>query len=311
MNKEDFIIKIHHIGGIDECGPVDALISLKQSARWFIYDADNTSLNQTNSNEFKDMVLINKCIGNKDGKTKFYVVKRTTASSCLPCEPKAKKYYYTDAKETWGEHVKVEKVVELNMNKLDTLIKNNETTIPDFLSVDVQGLELDTIKGCKENLDNVLGIICEVEFRRLYKGQALFRDTDKFLTKNNFLLEGLFNIQHFNHNSYAKDKNCPGFLCVAEALYFKDHNILFRKYYKTKDEKYLIQLIKLAMFALSYSQTDLAKEIVDKLDIDFIKLRKDIDISYLRILQMLKDDTLDVVTADTKDFADKLRSNNQ
>lgn len=48
---------------------------------------------------------------------------------------------------------------------------------PDFLSIDAQGSELDIIKGSGFILDeNIIGIMSEEEFHRLYDAQPLFGD---------------------------------------------------------------------------------------------------------------------------------------
>ncbi len=51
----------------------------------------------------------------------------------------------------------------------------------DFLKLDVQGAELDVLKGAGDLLKDTLVILTEVEFLPLYKGQPLFADVDTFL----------------------------------------------------------------------------------------------------------------------------------
>lgn len=56
----------------------------------------------------------------------------------------------------------------------------------DFLKLDVQGAELDILKGSINHLPNILAIHTEVEFLPLYRGQPLFADIDFFLRTNGF-----------------------------------------------------------------------------------------------------------------------------
>ncbi|TFY90357.1 FkbM family methyltransferase, partial [Pseudomonas kairouanensis] len=56
----------------------------------------------------------------------------------------------------------------------------------DFLSIDVQGAELEVLRHGKRNLANLLGIHIEVSFVEKYLGQPLFRDVDSFLANNKF-----------------------------------------------------------------------------------------------------------------------------
>jgi len=56
----------------------------------------------------------------------------------------------------------------------------------DFLKIDVQGGELDILKGGIKKLKSVLGVELEVEFINLYRGQPLFGDVCKELSQHEF-----------------------------------------------------------------------------------------------------------------------------
>jgi FkbM family methyltransferase len=57
----------------------------------------------------------------------------------------------------------------------------------DFLKLDVQGAELDVLKGAPRTLQDVLIIQTEVEFVPLYKNQPLFADVDQHLRAAGFV----------------------------------------------------------------------------------------------------------------------------
>jgi len=57
----------------------------------------------------------------------------------------------------------------------------------DFLKLDVQGGELDVLKGAPETLRNAMIVFSEVEFVELYEGQPLFGDIDVCLRENGFM----------------------------------------------------------------------------------------------------------------------------
>ncbi len=61
----------------------------------------------------------------------------------------------------------------------------------DFLKLDVQGAELDILKGAQKLLDRVVVVNTEVEFVPLYKGQPLFADVDAFLRSRGFLIHSI------------------------------------------------------------------------------------------------------------------------
>jgi len=76
----------------------------------------------------------------------------------------------------------VEKTVPMVTETLDSLLDNGRLEGFDFAKIDVQGAELDILKGGKKSLsDNALGLEVEVEFQPIYKGQPLFADVDQFV----------------------------------------------------------------------------------------------------------------------------------
>jgi FkbM family methyltransferase len=66
----------------------------------------------------------------------------------------------------------------------------------DVVKVDTQGSELDVLRGAVRSLDNVVAVETEVEFNRMYEGQPLFGDLDRFLRDHGFVLWSLDNLSH-------------------------------------------------------------------------------------------------------------------
>ncbi len=58
----------------------------------------------------------------------------------------------------------------------------------DFLKIDVQGAELDVLRGASRVLQNVVAVQAEAEFVPMYEGQPLFGDIDVELRRAGFLL---------------------------------------------------------------------------------------------------------------------------
>ncbi len=57
----------------------------------------------------------------------------------------------------------------------------------DYLKLDVQGAEVDVLRGARTVLENVLVVHAEVEFIPLYRDQPLFGDVDALLRGHGFL----------------------------------------------------------------------------------------------------------------------------
>jgi FkbM family methyltransferase len=67
----------------------------------------------------------------------------------------------------------------------------------DGLKLDVQGAELQVLKGAGALLDGVLALDLEVEFNPLYKDQPLFAEVDSFLRGRGFALWRLGELTHY------------------------------------------------------------------------------------------------------------------
>jgi FkbM family methyltransferase len=69
---------------------------------------------------------------------------------------------------------------------LDTFIENNVYPLPDFLKLDVQGYELEVLKGAKKCLENCEVCLLEVTFLDLHPGDPLFLEVFNFMDEKGF-----------------------------------------------------------------------------------------------------------------------------
>ena len=58
------------------------------------------------------------------------------------------------------------------------------------LKLDVEGFELDVLKGGLHTLENVIGLIVEIHLMELFEGHPTFHDVDAFLSGRNFRFAG-------------------------------------------------------------------------------------------------------------------------
>mgnify|MGYP001170455085 CR=1 FL=1 len=77
---------------------------------------------------------------------------------------------------------------------LDHFLNENNINSVDFIKADVQGAELDILKGGRGALKEVLKIVCEVEFIPIYKNQPLFGDVCRFLSDDGFMFNKFLSI---------------------------------------------------------------------------------------------------------------------
>lgn len=199
-------------------------------------------------------------IAGKPGVRRFLVNKHPLSSSLYPPNLDMSEMYclFPNAMQ-WGENTELDYDLDIKVSTLDKLVQDKSIPMPDFLSMDIQGAEYETLLGSKFALQNsILGVISEVEFAEIYKGQGLFDDQHKLLREHNFKLAELLNNQYWY-------EGCPtnlGFLTVSEALFLKE----VRESFSSE------ALFKLALIAFAFERIGLTYKCLNfirKNDIDF------------------------------------------
>ena len=117
--------------------------------------------------------------------------------------------------------------VEVETTTIDTFWQQQGLTEIDFLQVDVQGADLDVLKGATQRLqETILGVQVEVEFAALYRNQPLFTDIDLFLREHHFTLFDLITTNPWCRCPRAllplQSAHRTGQLTWADACYFRD-----------------------------------------------------------------------------------------
>jgi FkbM family methyltransferase len=79
------------------------------------------------------------------------------------------------------------------------LIDQGVLPIPDFVKVDIQGLEYEALAGFGDYLDKVTGIEIEATLKPIYKGQKLLWEIHNMLDSKGFILRDLQHQGPFEH----------------------------------------------------------------------------------------------------------------
>ncbi|MFN4091456.1 MAG: FkbM family methyltransferase [Brevundimonas sp.] len=74
-----------------------------------------------------------------------------------------------------------------------------------LLKIDVQGFEMEVLRGSVGVLTEFAGIYVECSYIELYENQALAQDVISFLSGHGFKLSGTYNSHHFNGNIVQAD----------------------------------------------------------------------------------------------------------
>jgi FkbM family methyltransferase len=78
----------------------------------------------------------------------------------------------------------------VEVKPLDRLLEGVELARPVLLKLDVQGFELEALRGAEEVLASVDTVLTECSFVPFYSGQALFDEVRDFLDERGFRLVG-------------------------------------------------------------------------------------------------------------------------
>jgi len=119
-------------------------------------------------------------LGANAGVSDFNVIASSPSSSLLQIAP--------NLEEVFDKPMNVEEKTKVNIRMLDEIF--NECNVPtiDLLKIDVQGYELEVLKGGETALQNTQVIVCEVLFFHHYEKQAMFEDIYAFLIERGFLM---------------------------------------------------------------------------------------------------------------------------
>lgn len=158
-----------------------------------------------------DVKMLNYFVG--DGSQRTFHVNKFDATSSLF----ATNYELLDRFESLSEMCRTVHESSVLTTRLDDVA---EITDCDFLKIDVQGGELDVLKGAPAALDKAIVVHCEVEFSHVYKDQPLFGEVDAHLRAAGFEMIDIVSA------GYATARGLPrpiaqSRLLWGEAIYFR------------------------------------------------------------------------------------------
>lgn len=121
-----------------------------------------------------------------EGVATFYKTKEPGGSSFFkPNNRLTDRWMYFQGRP-FTEILAVADVCELPVTTLASWQKKNQVPEIDFIKLNVQGAELEILKGAGTSLDGVVGLQIEMSFGQTYVGGPLFADLDTFLRDSGF-----------------------------------------------------------------------------------------------------------------------------
>jgi FkbM family methyltransferase len=203
------------------------------------------------------------------GESTLYVTRSPMCSSLYPPnEPYLQRFSHLI------DLVATEFTIDLETTTLDTFCQQEGIEAIDFLQIDVQGADLNVLKGGQQMLQTVLAAQVEVEFSHLYQGQPLFADVDTFMRAKDFTLFELTHSTCMRVRSPIQTNTRPGQLLWGDAYYFcdliqeADSQAASFTHRKTPE-----QILKLACLADVLEFADYAFELLEYLTFNYGSLQ--------------------------------------
>ncbi len=200
-------------------------------------------------------------LGRKKGRATLYLARFPDSSSVL------KNNEEFLGRFAMAHYVEQIGAVEVEVTDIDSLMAEHGIDYIDFMKLDVEGAELDVLKGAGKALsDSLLGLTIEVWFHQEHVGRPLFSDIDAHLRHFGFTL---FDFREVNR--WRRKTQCGGGyeswirrgqLMYCNALYFRDLPALLAAGDGKLDDGTRLRALKLASLAELFCYPDFAIEVL-------------------------------------------------
>lgn len=156
-----------------------ALQYLFPAARIYAFDPIEENCKTIKEKDTRGKIIVeNVAVSDKNGQAEFYINNYRPTSSLLPFENQFQTKFPLAEK------------VEVKVINLDTYFKNIKIGEMALLKIDVQGNELQVLKGAKDLLKRVSIIHIETTMGNYYQNQHLFGDVYDLLVQSGFVYKG-------------------------------------------------------------------------------------------------------------------------
>jgi len=140
---------------------------------------------EANLSDVAEHTVVRSALGNYDGETEFHRNSYSQSSSVLPL---------THTRGGLTEDTREVENLSVPIGRLDTLLKEHALDSPVLLKLDLQGYELEALKGAPETLQQCSHVLLETAFDREYEGEPLFEEIWLYLREQGFRFERPVNL---------------------------------------------------------------------------------------------------------------------
>lgn len=161
------------------------------------FEPVQSECDKLNAQGARNRVFLPYCVGDGSKRTFHTCNQPMTSSIYEPNTPLLSRF------QVLAELTTVVKTEEVQTHRLDDI---PEVAGTHLLKMDVQGAELDILRGCEKTLASVVAVHTEVEFLEMYKGQPMFADVDQFLRARGFCFHTLLGAAGRSVKPMLKDR---------------------------------------------------------------------------------------------------------
>ena len=204
----------------------------------------------------QNYIIINDALSSKEQELEINFTKKGECSSIYkPNTQLLKKFPFS-------ERFDVKTKEKIKTKTLDNVLKLKGLMHPNYMKLDIQGAELEALKGSVKSLKSICCIELEIEFAELYENQPLFSETELFLRKNGFEIWDIRRV-------YQKDKSSlfhgskKGRLVSGDALFFKNPSKLHADLKNLKETDWKKIILDSAEIAKVYGYSDYVVDLIN------------------------------------------------
>jgi FkbM family methyltransferase len=178
MPKNDFIIL--DIGG--STGKTSTMYSEAfPKNKVYVFEPIRESFLTLSANikDRKNIIAVNKAVGNQNGSMTINIAKRISSSSLLELHADKNSGLFAETLESAGTEL-------IEICRLDDFLSKDSSI--GIMKIDVQGYELEVLKGANLTLKDTYVVLVEVNNHEGYKGSPKYNEIDQALRDAGFML---------------------------------------------------------------------------------------------------------------------------
>ena len=270
------LLSIHHVGGRGGDRRFPVITAYEGDVVNVLYDGDDSAVDDMKSATealASRTIVLPLCLGKTPGAGTLHVLNTTAGSSLLPFRTAFFERFPSIGAVNFlldAQSFASKAELPVTITTLDDCLAAGLAPVPDFLSINTQGTELDIIEGAAATLRrSVIAVQAEISLYPLYDGQAELSDITRHLHDIDFWLADL--VPHSRYSpSIALETGIVvppigfrrGGICLqTEAIFFKSPGAIMAHHADPALDlaKGVYIAIVLGNYSMSYCYADLAR----------------------------------------------------